>query len=677
MKAVKDKTNLWISIEQASEILGLSEQTIKKQCRKGDYVFKIVKKGKRANFFIMLKSMPQFAQDKYLGDTSLDIKYSEVPSWAKQQAEKYVRILDASAGLKGKELEEFVKNWNNDENEEYTTSYPSIIKMRRRYFRYGVAGLLSKHGQHLVGSSVSDKYFEYFKNMYLVEGAPSLRTCWDLTLGYAIREDNVDRDKFPSFMAFKRRLDKDVPKQSIYLARYGQSAWNRKYGNYIERDYSNITCNQVWVSDHAQIDVACYDENNKVVFPWVTVWRDYKSGKWLGWILQTGNPNSDLIFQSFYDAAQEYGLPKDVIIDNGKDYRSKDFAGGRKSFKVIANENKTSAMLKELNINVHFALPYNAQTKPVERDFLKIKELLSKHCVGYRGGNVVERPKKLAKEIKEGKIMKFENFKKIFDDFIVNILNKKPSNGKNLQGKCPDELFYGEFKEKIVTSKDALKLFCMRTSKDYTVRRNGIKDSTLGITYWSDWMINRTGLRVYLRRDIKNYKEAWAFRSDNDEFVGMVTVSDSVAALHADKISKDEFKEAMARKKRNLKTAIAYLKQDKTISLTEKCENYMAAYRSVEREFKKDVKVTKIANTNMDKAIQKKKEMDEFGHADLSELLTPEQKAEIYGEPKRKIYLWETDKKLDEEPFYFFETDKKLAEEEQMYREKLVKADAG
>ena len=79
----------------------------------------------------------------------------------------------------------------------------------------------------------------------------------------------------------------------------------------------------------------------------------------------------------------------------------------------------------------------------------------------------------------------------------------------------------------------------------------------------------------------------------------------------------------------------------------------------------------------MDKAIQKKKEMDEFGHADLSELLTPEQKAEIYGEPKRKIYLWETDKKLDEEPFYFFETDKRLAEEEKMFMEKLAKADAG
>ena len=656
MENAKDKTNIWINIQEASDVLGLSEQTLKRQCRRGEFVFKIVKKGKRANYFIMLKSMPEFAQDKYLGETEFEAKYSDAPSWAKQQAEKYVRILDASAGLKGKKLEEFVENWNNNENEEYTTSYPSIIKMRKRYFRYGVAGLLSKHGQHLTGSSVPDDYFNYFKDLYLIEGGPSLRSCRDLTLGYAVRELGADRNNFPSFMAFKRRLDKEIPEQSIYLARNGQAAWNRKYNNYIDRDYSTITCNQVWVSDHAQIDVACYDENNKVVFPWVTVWRDYKSGKWLGWILQTGNPNSDLIFQAFYYAADEYGLPKDVIIDNGKDYRSKDFAGGRKGFKIDTDKNKTSAMLKELNVNVHFALPYNAQTKPVERDFLKIKELLSKHCVGYRGGNVVERPEKLAKEIKDGKIMKFEDFKEIFDKTIINILNKKPSNGKNLNGKCPDELFYEEFKEKITTSKDALKLFCMRTSKTYTIHRNGIKDNSLGIHYWSDWMINKKGTKVYLRRDIKNYKEAWVFNAENDEFIGKTQAFKSVAALYAPEVSKEEFEAAMATKKRNIKITKSYIKQTKEISAEEKYKNYEAAYQSVEREYKKPVKVSKIANTNMDKAIQKNKDMESFGKADLSIFLPKEE---------RKFYYWETDKYLDEpeEELYLWETDRKIAEE--------------
>lgn len=661
MENTKDNTNIWIDIDKASEMIGLSSQTLKRKCRQGEFVFKIVKKGKVAHYFILLKSMPDFAQDKYLGDTAVDLKYSEVPSWAKLQAEKYVRILDASAGLKGKELKKFIDNWNNNDEEEFTTSYPSLIKMRRRYFRYGVAGLISKHGQHLVGSCVPDDYFEYFKTLYLIEGGPSLRSCRDLTLGYAVRELGADRNNFPSFMAFKRRLDKEIPEQSIFLARNGQAAWNKKYNNYIDRDYSTITCNQVWVSDHAQIDVACYDENNKVVFPWVTVWRDYKSGKWLGWILQTGNPNSDLIFQAFYYAAEEFGLPKDVIIDNGKDYRSKDFAGGRKGFKIDTDKNKTSAMLKELNVNVHFALPYNAQTKPVERDFLKIKELLSKHCVGYRGGNVVERPEKLAKEIKDGKIMKFEDFKELFDKTIINILNKRPSNGKNLNGRCPDDLFYEEYKEKIVTSKDALKLFCSRTSNTYTISKNGVKDGKLQTTYWADWMIHKKGMKVYLRRDIKNYKEAWVFNAKNDEFIGKAEAFKSVAALYAPEVSKEEFEAAMATKKRNIKVAKSYIKQNKEISAEEKYKNYETAYQSVEREYKKPVKVSKIANTSMDKAIQKNKDMESYGKADLSIFLNKEEPPK-----KKKFYYWNTDKELDEpdEELYLRGTDRKITEQQ-------------
>ena len=67
---------------------------------------------------------------------------------------------------------------------------------------------------------------------------------------------------------------------------------------------------------------------------------------------------------------------------------------------------------------------------------------------------------------------------------IVNVLNKMPSKGKNLQGKCPDELWAEEFKTKKVVSKNALKLFCTRVSKTFTIGRNGIFDSELNITYW-------------------------------------------------------------------------------------------------------------------------------------------------------------------------------------------------
>lgn len=631
--------NPWIPISKISELMCLSIKTLKEHCRNGQYTYRVEKNGRKSNYYINISSLPKYVKEKFQKGEPDSKKYSEAPVWAKSQADKYAQLIKLTKDLKGEELKKFVDDWNLKHIGKEKTSYSSIIKMRKRALKYGINGLLAQYGNSNK-SSVNEEYFNYFKNLYLKEGGPSIQSCRDITMGYALKKYNIDKNTFPSYMAFSRKLKKEIPKQSIDLARKGFMYWNRNCGSYINRDYSCIDCGSVWVSDHAQIDVACQTEDGKVVFPWVTVWRDYKSAKWLGWILQTGSPNSDLIFQSFYYAALKYGLPKDVIIDNGKDYRSKDFAGGRTHFKIETNEKVSYSMLKELNVEANFALPYNAQTKPIERDFLKIKELLSKHCIGYRGGNVVERPECLLEEINNNKIMSFKKFKTVFDDFIVNILNKRPSKGKNHQGLSPDEVFNEGFREKIVVSKDALKLFCMRTSKDYKVGRNGIKDNALGITYWADWMIPNYNLKVYLRRDPSNFKEAWVFKSSNSEFIGTASAVEAVAALHADKISKEEFKTAMAIKKRNLKITKSYIKQTREIPIEEQCENYKLAYASVEKEYKP--KISKISNTNMDKAIRKNKEMQEAKNIDLSELLVEEK---------------------EEEPFYLFETDKIIAEE--------------
>lgn len=624
----------WIALEDLSNELGISIKSIKEKCRSGKFVYRIEKCGKKLNYYILTN-----AQKEEERQSKEDSEYSNAPRWAKLQAEKYITILNSCKGLKGEALKSFIQRWNK-ENTEAVTSYSCVIKMRKRFNTNGINGLLAKYGHHS-NNKIKEEYFDYFKNLYLKEGGPSLYSCWESTLGYAMREYGELRIYFPSHMSFKRRIEKEIPRQSIYLARKGQSAWNRKYGNYIERDYSTIICGKVWVSDHAQIDIACLTEDGKVVFPWVTAWRDYKSGKWLGWLLQSGHPNSDHIFQTFYYAALKYGIPEDVIIDNGKDYRCKDFAGGRNVLKINPNKTKTTSMLSELNVNVNFALPYNAQTKPIERDFLKIKELLSKHSIGYRGGNIIERPEKLAKEIRTGKILPFNTLKTIFDDFIINILNKRPSQGKNHKGLSPDEVFQSEFNEKITVSKDALKLFCMRTSKNFTIGRNGIKDNEFGITYWSDWMISKTGQKVYLRRDILNYKDAWVFDSATDEFVGNTRAVRAVAALHADIISKDEFKESMSNKKRNLKIARSYIQQTREIPLKEQCENYKQAYKKVEKETQ--IKVSRIANTNMDKAIRKSKEMAAIGKQDLSIFIPDADKGNEH------IYLFETDKIIQEE----------------------------
>ena len=144
-----------------------------------------------------------------------------------------------------------------------------------------------------------------------------------------------------------------------------------------------------------------------------------------------------------------------------------------------------------------------------------------------------------------------------------------------------------------------------------------------------------------MRRDIQNYKEAWVFKLDNDEFIGKVSAVKAVAALHADKISKEEFKEAMSIKKRNLKIAKEYIKQTREISLEEQCENYKYAYATLEKEYQKP-QISKMANTNMDKAIRRNKKMESRGTQDLSMFLA---ESKVQEHP---LYLFETDKIIEE-----------------------------
>ena len=85
----------------------------------------------------------------------------------------------------------------------------------------------------------------------------------------------------------------------------------------------------------------------------------------------------------------------------------------------------------------------------IEFDGLRVKEALSvtdlcKDVPIYHSHSK-ELREKLADEIKKGKLIPFNQFKEIFDDFIINILNKRPSQGKNLKGLSPDELFNSEF----------------------------------------------------------------------------------------------------------------------------------------------------------------------------------------------------------------------------------------
>jgi len=499
--------------------------------------------------------MPQHLES-HRSEIDVDL-YTRLKPYQKEYVDRWLGLFQLCKGLKGKQLKNTLAVFAY-ENTGFSCSYQTYRRNQKAYDEQGIAGIVPDWGKREGDSVISDSDFELFKSLYLKQSRPTAESCWELVRGAAwkIGRDITD---FPHPKTFLRRLEKEIPEATIYLSRNGHHNYNKKYGYYIDRDKSEIKAGSCWVGDHRQIDLFVINKAGKPYRPWITFWMDFKSGKWISWYPHEADPNSDHIFQSFKWGIEEFGLPETCYIDNGKDYRSKDFAGGTKKVNVDIDEQHSRSMLLMLGITPHFALPYNAQAKNIERAFRNFIMFLEQHMPGYAGKNSAERPEETLGLIKKGKILDEDTFKELLDRFILEKLNKKVSDGKELQGLSPNELFYKEKNLKVAPRSEALKLFCMRTSGDRVIGRNGVQDSETRQKYYAEWMAGQKGRKVYLRRDLNQYQEAWVFDSATNEFLGKAILAPAINGLAQTDIDREQVRELNRRKRREEHMYKSYL----------------------------------------------------------------------------------------------------------------------
>nr|HPQ51516.1 Mu transposase C-terminal domain-containing protein [Alphaproteobacteria bacterium] len=121
------------------------------------------------------------------------------------------------------------------------------------------------------------------------------------------------------------------------------------------------------------------------------------------------------------------------------------------------------------------------------------------------------------------------------------------------KGLSPDDLWNQSNIIKRTADKDSLKLCCMRSSKTMTIGRHGIRDSEFGVTYFDEWLWNHPRAKVYLRRDPRDFNEAWVFNADTDEYLGKAFIRKPVAAFAETPIEKEQLKQAIGIRRKQLK----------------------------------------------------------------------------------------------------------------------------
>ena len=431
----------------------------------------------------------------------------ELTEREKENAIFWRKLLESWQSYRGKEADKekadntFIQVMN-VQNEGLHLSRRTLYRKWNSFVMEGEAALADgrgKHGNH--SRKMTREIFDVFEYYYLNENKPSIKQCMRETELYFEGKEM----EMPCYTTFKRSVQK-IPKAIKMYFREREKVFIDKCAPYIKRMYEDLESNDIWVADNHTFDIMV-EKEGKPVRVYLTAFMDVRSRKMMGWCV-TDAPSSDATIYALKKGCEEFGVPKSIYTDNGREFLFHDLGGnGFRKKRKTGEALKLPSILDDLGIEFRTALPRNARGKGIERAFYTVKEHFSKLFESYTGGTILERPDRLKKVVKSMKgLPNIEEFIQYVDIYIEGWYNKQSHEGAGMKGKCPDEVFAENMITKRVLPKEKSDLMFMRYAKSNTgmlkVGKNGITLTFYGkqLQYWNEelWK-EHFGQNVYVR----------------------------------------------------------------------------------------------------------------------------------------------------------------------------------
>lgn len=431
----------------------------------------------------------------------------------------------------------------------------SILYRKYKALKNGdLEGLIDKRGKAKKGYTKIDEHvWQVFLSFLLDQAKHPLRKCYQYTQLYIQNTAPELYEDIPAYCTFTRHVKADIPDAILTLGRDGDKAFDDRCAPYIRRTYDNMDSNDYWIGDNHTIDVIVGD-GEKTFRLYLTAFMDARSGI-MTCIYITDTPSSQASIYSLRRGIKKYGIPKNVYLDNGREFLTFDFGGsGHRKKKKDEDKFAPPPILERLGINMVNALVRNAKAKIIERRFLDFKNSISRLFATYTGGNVVEKPEILKVELKNGNIPDKEAFIKEIEELIEYYLNYEEYNGAVAadKGKRKIDVYQENLHTKITATEEQLNLMMLRSTRAQKVTRRGVSLKIGGtqLDYFNNELIMQMlNKKVYLRYDPDDLSSVRVYDLD-DRFI-MEVEADNVAVLEYG-ASKEDVKQAMA-KTRELK----------------------------------------------------------------------------------------------------------------------------
>ncbi len=434
----------WLSVGEAAAVLGISRRAAQLRCQRGQLTAAQVE----GHWYVDPESTPALriaTGDFSPAPTPVGSPLASLTARQRQRLyHRYEMLTSYLGALEHKPASlsklEFTIAWVETWNLHHTkqrTSRTALLRWVSLHSDKGIAGLIDRRGGYRNGAAFAPEVKEYLKGLYVKESRPSIPYIYTLGKHYA-RERGLD---IPSLRTVQTWFRTKVDPKFLAAGRDPRQFRDRCLP-YVKRDWSLVPAMHCWIGDHRLLDVwlprrivKTIDGRKQEVTtwqrPWLTCFMDARSWLPVGSIIDFDHPNAQRVASAFIQAVEKHGCPEHAILDNGKDFRAHEVAGGRsrRHRQKLFDERHTDPIMQSLGVTVHWAVPYNARAKTIERFFGILAAQFDKSWPTYCGNSPENTPEQL-KGLKASEVdpnLNLATFRAAFDRWVEQDYALQPS----------------------------------------------------------------------------------------------------------------------------------------------------------------------------------------------------------------------------------------------------------
>ncbi len=568
------ENDLWLTVKQTVNLLGISKVAFHKNRKNGKYTTRIVKRRGGSQYEALLSSLSIEAQMKYYtenpdtsthigADSVADNEMRQEPNIKSQNlSDKQREIALArydiiqlynqalSAANHGNLLsikEAFIEKYNNG-------AIPELSE-KLGYFKYRTLdrwkSLLESNKNDPLslapqykkerGNGISLEVSKVLIKNSLNPNQPLIneiiRTTRKELKAKDINCQSSDRTLRRHLKKFKKKHFAEWT-----FMRSGSKALNDEVLPYIDRDYDSINVGDVVISDGHVLN---FDIINPVTgkpkrMTLILVF-DMKSSFPLGWEIMP-TENTQAIASAYRRSILRLGIvPKIFYLDNGRAFRAKYF-NGVTDFKTSG----ITGLFERLGSEVTYAWSYHGQSKTIERFFGTFSEM-ERMSFTYRGTSIEKKPARLMRNEKfhiklhntltSGATPSIKEAHYQIAYWMSEYIQREQQQG-HLKGHTPLQIFetgmdqvkqLPDYSQRQIDKKELNYLMMEQTAK--TLYRNGIR--YLNRFYYNDALFSHqkgSGNFFKIRYDMENEDSILVYSMRGD-FICEATRTDKIHAM--------------------------------------------------------------------------------------------------------------------------------------------------